>query len=138
MNAPCHISIFVRDLEESKRFYCDKLGFQLRRELPTSIHVDFWGNQIVLHESHDYQAEVFQRQVEGDEFVVPHFGVIVTRVQFEELVMRLRSLSIQFFGEPRNRFKGKAYEQYVAFIKDPSGNALEFKCFVNRQPKDWC
>lgn len=33
--------------------------------------------------------------------------------------------------EPYLRFEGLSGEQYTMFFADPSGNALEFKAFVN-------
>jgi extradiol dioxygenase family protein len=45
------------------------------------------------------------------------------------LVVRLRTAQVQFLIEPRVRFSGKAGEQGVLFIRDPSENTLEFKSF---------
>ena len=41
------------------------------------------------------------------------------------------SKNIEFLIKPTIRFKGKEGEQSILFIKDPSGNVLEFKSFKN-------
>ena len=45
------------------------------------------------------------------------------------LADRLRRRGIEFVIEPYLRFEGKAGEQGTFFIRDPSGNHLEFKTF---------
>ena len=40
---------------------------------------------------------------------------------------------VDFFIKPHTRFKGKPGEQATFFIKDPSGNALEFKSFKDKE-----
>jgi len=44
----------------------------------------------------------------------------------------LRSCGIKFVIEPHVRFEGQVGEQATMFFLDPSGNALEFKAFRDR------
>ncbi|MDP6276444.1 MAG: glyoxalase, partial [Candidatus Marinimicrobia bacterium] len=44
---------------------------------------------------------------------------------------KLSAANVDFVIEPRTRFKGNAGEQSTMFLKDPSGNTLEFKAFQN-------
>jgi uncharacterized protein len=46
---------------------------------------------------------------------------------FEALVERFTSHDIQFVIPPHTRFEGMPGEQKTMFLKDPSGNNLEFK-----------
>ena len=39
--------------------------------------------------------------------------------------------NVEFVNEPYIRFEGEVLEQETMFIKDPSGNILEFKTMVN-------
>ena len=39
--------------------------------------------------------------------------------------------NVEFVNKPYVRFKGDELEQETMFIKDPSGNILEFKTMVN-------
>ena len=63
---------------------------------------------------------------------VPHFGVILSPAQFEELAGRVKGAGVPFIIEPYVRFKGEPGEQSTMFFLDPSGNALEFKAFADR------
>jgi extradiol dioxygenase family protein len=51
--------------------------------------------------------------------------------QWRELADRLRKAGVEFVIEPYVRFRGEAGEQATLFIRDPSGNALEFKAFAD-------
>jgi extradiol dioxygenase family protein len=48
---------------------------------------------------------------------------------WETLAARLRGAGVKFVIEPYVRFAGLPGEQATMFVRDPSGNALEFKAF---------
>jgi uncharacterized protein len=48
---------------------------------------------------------------------------------FHELADRIRAAAIPFVIEPYLRFAGEPGEQWTMFLRDPAGNALEFKAF---------
>ena len=48
-----------------------------------------------------------------------------------EETARLVEADIDFVIEPTVRFRGKPGEQATMFLRDPSGNALEFKAFAD-------
>ena len=60
---------------------------------------------------------------------VRHFGVVLEWSVFPEIERRLREHGAEFVLEPYVRFEGKPGEQKTMFVRDPSGNALEFKTF---------
>ena len=62
---------------------------------------------------------------------MPHFGVILSFDQFDILAEHLKNKNQSFVIEPKIRFLGQPGEQRTMFLKDPSGNALEFKAFKN-------
>ena len=62
---------------------------------------------------------------------VPHFGVVLTMPQWEDLAARVTEAGIPFGIAPHVRFKGQPGEQATMFFLDPSGNALEFKAFAD-------
>jgi extradiol dioxygenase family protein len=70
--------------------------------------------------------------VDGHAVPAKHFGLILEWEQWEELAERLENEGIDFIIEPYIRFEGKPGEQATMFFKDPSGNALEFKAFRNK------
>jgi extradiol dioxygenase family protein len=51
--------------------------------------------------------------------------------EWEALAQRLRAAGTEFVIEPTIRFKGQPGEQATMFLRDPSGNALEFKAFAD-------
>ena len=48
---------------------------------------------------------------------------------WRDLAQRLTKANVAFLIPPEIRFEGLAGEQATFFIRDPSGNALEFKAF---------
>ena len=48
-----------------------------------------------------------------------------------KLYKKIKNSGIKFLIEPKKRFKNNLGEQGTFFIKDPSGNVLEFKSFKN-------
>ena len=62
---------------------------------------------------------------------VRHFGLILQRDEWDALAERLGAAGVDFIIEPRIRFRGRPGEQATMFVRDPSGNALEFKSFAS-------
>ncbi|MFW2405834.1 MAG: VOC family protein, partial [Gammaproteobacteria bacterium] len=60
---------------------------------------------------------------------VPHFGVVLNMEDWQRLADRLTSAGLEFVIAPHVRFRGQTGEQGTLFIRDPAGNALEFKGF---------
>ena len=58
---------------------------------------------------------------------VPHFGIHLSRKDFDTLKQRLKDNGTKYYDEPYLRFKGTKYEQETFFVKDPNENVLEIK-----------
>lgn len=129
--APFHLAIPVKDLEETRRFYNQTLGFAEGRSSEHWVDLDFFGHQLVLHVSDETEAKTIN-PVDGKAVPVPHFGVVLDWEDWHQFRDRLVEQSIQFIIEPYLRFVGEPGEQATLFFLDPSGNALEFKAFKNR------
>ena len=67
--------------------------------------------------------------VDGDQVPVPHFGAVLDWDDWESLGARLQAADYDFVIPPRVRFAGQVGEQGTFFVRDPAGNALEFKAF---------
>jgi hypothetical protein len=128
---PFHLAFSVHDLAEARRFYGDVMGCAEGRSSDQWIDFDFYGHQIVAHLDASVRAVATHNPVDGHDVPVPHFGVVLTMPQWEELAVRVRDAGIHFGIEPHIRFKGQVGEQATMFFCDPSGNALEFKAFAN-------
>ncbi len=132
MLTPFHLAIPVRDLEQARAFYGNLLGCSEGRSAARWVDFDFFGHQLVCHLADDGDARrgiEAGNPVDGDQVPVPHFGVVLEWRAWEALVSRLRTARVDFHIEPKIRFAGKAGEQAIFFICDPSGNTLEFKTF---------
>ncbi len=128
---PFHLAIPVDDLRVAREFYRDILGCTTGRESEHWIDFNFFGHQLVTHLSINKSVSDVVNIVDGDRVSVPHFGIILEKKVWDTMVQNLSELGVKFIIEPRTRFKGKAGEQSTLFIKDPSGNILEFKSFQN-------
>ncbi len=123
-----HLAFPVSDLRAARRFYVDVLGARVGRESDRWIDFDFFGHQITAHLSPPDDAPS-TNEVDGDQVPVRHFGVVLEWDAWQAWAERLRSNGVPFLIEPHVRFAGKVGEQATLFVRDPSGNALEFKAF---------
>mgnify|MGYP001443979768 FL=1 len=130
MKNPFHLAIPVNDLLKAADFYENILGCQRGRASDSWIDFNLFGHQLVCHFVEEANR-LNTNPVDGDEVPVPHFGVILSFDQFDELVRQLKQKNHIFIIEPKIRFAGQPGEQRTMFLKDPSGNALEFKAFKN-------
>ena len=130
MKNPFHLAIPVNDLVTAAEFYENTLGCQRGRSSDSWIDFNLFGHQLVCHFVEETNR-VNTNPVDGDEVPVPHFGVILSFNQFDTLVKQLKNKNQIFIIEPKVRFADKPGEQRTMFLKDPSGNALEFKAFKN-------
>ena len=126
---PFHLAIPVHDLEIAREFYGDILGCSTGRESENWIDFNFFGHQLVTHLDKSMNISDFTNKVDGDRVPVPHFGIILKKKDWDTLAKKLSAANVDFIIEPRTRFKDNTGEQSTMFIKDPSGNALEFKSF---------
>ena len=128
---PFHLAFPVRDLEETRGFYQDVLGCAIGRSSGTWVDFDLFGHQMSAHLQADTaDAAPGDGQVDGIAVPIPHFGVVLLMDRLAWPCRSPRSRSaIDWLERPMIRFKGEPGEQATLFIRDPSGNALEFKGF---------
>lgn len=130
---PFHLAIPVTSLEPSRTFYREILGCEEGRSSDHWVDFNFFGHQLVLHvKETSEETSGNTNPVDGKEVPIPHFGVVLSMEQFDAFANRLTKKGVTFIIEPYIRFLGKTGEQATMFFKDPSGNALEFKAFKNR------
>ena len=127
MSKPFHLAIPAGDLDIATSFYQNILGCKLgNREEGKWVDVDFWGNELTLHAS-DHKLDSERHDVDMGNVSVPHFGVHLSRKDFDTLKQRLKDNGTKYYDEPYLRFKGTKYEQETFFVKDPNENILEIK-----------
>ncbi len=131
MQNPFHYAFPVHDLGAARAFYGGVLGCPEGRSDRTWVDFNLYGHQIVAHLDPCTDAVQVRNAVDGHDVPVPHFGIVLSMAQWQELVGRLRAADVEFLIEPGIRFRGLIGEQATLFLLDPSGNALEFKAFAD-------
>jgi extradiol dioxygenase family protein len=121
----------VYDLDAARRFYAGLLGCRVGRSDTRWTDFDLYGHQITAHLVDAGASAGHVNQVDGERVPVPHFGIILDMDSWRDLAARLESLQADFIIAPTIRFRGQAGEQATLFLRDPSGNALEFKAFAD-------
>jgi extradiol dioxygenase family protein len=127
---PFHLAFPVRDIAEARAFWGGVIGCPEGRSAEDWVDFDFFGHQIVAHLTPNRQTEA-SNPVDGHDVPVPHFGVVLTMADWQELADRLTAGGTEFVIEPHVRFKGQPGEQATMFFRDPSGNAIEMKAFAD-------
>ena len=129
--SPFHLAIPVAELASARHFYGETLGCTEGRSAATWVDFDFFGHHLVVHLAHGAGegGSRSAKPVDGDHVPVPHFGVVLPLDDWQRLVDRLAARAVVFELAPRRRFVGQPGEQATVFLRDPSGNALEFKGF---------
>ena len=127
-SARFHLAFPVSDLQATRAFYSGLLGCRVGREADRWIDFDLGGHQITAHLA-PLSGDAGRNPVDGDAVPVPHFGLILPWEEWQRLARWLEEAGIEFVIRPRVRFAGQVGEQATMFLRDPSGNALEFKSF---------
>lgn len=129
MRPPFHLAFPVDDLAAARRFYAGVLGCGEGRSSEAWVDFDLHGHQIVAHLVPEHRGDRGNNPVDGHGVPVPHFGLVLDWTAWEALAARLRDAGHTFAIEPYVRFAGEVGEQGTFFVRDPAGNALEFKSF---------
>ncbi len=129
---PFHLAFPVRDLEETRAFYADRLGCEIGRSSESWVDFSLFGHQLSAHVRPNQTPSNGDGVVDGTAVPIPHFGVVLQMDDWQALADRLTGdATIDWIHKPMVRFKGQKGEQATMFLRDPSGNALEFKGFAS-------
>ena len=122
-NHPFHLSMFAKDLKETKHFYIDLLGAKLAHESHEHwINIEWFGHQLTFHEKPDMQTS------RPNDF---HWGFNLSLEDFNALVEKIEtSPELNFEMEPTKKGEGTDIERIKMYFKDPSGHLIEIKHFL--------
>ncbi|WP_420580412.1 VOC family protein [Reichenbachiella sp.] len=126
-----HYAFKVKDIDSTRKFYVDVLGCKEGRSTETWIDFEFFGHQLSAHISADIPPLDYCGKVDGINVPIPHFGCLLSSVDFQKVKQQLEGAQIEFLVKPQERYKGQKGEQLTMFVFDHSGNPLEFKSFKN-------
>ena len=126
-NTNCfHLAVPCGDLEKAKHFYNEILGCRLDNSAQEWAAIDFWGNELTLHAS-EHELKNERHDVDMGNVSVPHFGIHLSKKDFDALKTRIKEKEVKYYDEPYLRFRDTRYEQETFFIVDPNNNILEIK-----------
>jgi len=120
-----HVAVPCRDLDEAARWYSEVLGAQPVRILDDRVTFSFGGIlQLVCH--------LERRAVDSNPRAYPrHFGLTFLRAEdFSRLREHVEKLGVKLLVRPMVRFADSPHEHQSFMLVDPSGNVVEFKCYV--------
>jgi len=128
---PFHLAFPVYDIKKTINWYTTILDCSIGRQDEKWVDFNFFGHQISAHKINLKESQLATNPVDGHNIPSRHFGIVMDMKDWKILSKRLKNNNISFIIEPNIRFKGEKGEQATLFIKDPSGNVLEFKAFEN-------
>lgn len=130
IGGPFHLAFPVHDLASTRAFYGEVLGCAMGRSAPTWQDFDFFGHQLSAHVTPGATA-AGEGSVGGEAVPIPHFGIVLDMPTWRALAKRVEAAGTAFLRAPNLRFAGEPGEQGTFFLRDPSGNAIEFKGFAS-------
>jgi len=120
-----HVAVPCRDLEEAARWYAEVLGAQPVRKLKDRVTFSFGGVlQLVCH--------LERRAIVHNPRAYPrHHGLTFLRMEdFARMRDHVLKSGVKFLVRPTLRFANTAHEHQTFMVADPTGNVVEFKCYV--------
>ena len=128
---PFHLALPTKNLKETQRFYTTVLNCTIGRQDRHWIDFNFYGHQLVFHENNDIDLQSMTNSVDQKTVTVPHFGLILTRPDWDSCAGQLQEKKVHFIMEPSIRFEKTNGEQATLFFLDNNGYAIELKAFAN-------
>ena len=134
-----HLAIPAGSLSITIPFYIETLGCTLGpNEIGKWQDIDFWGNELTLHESTPRLVKGHDRErhdVEMGQVCVPHFGIHLDWEIYNQVKGSVLK-TVGFLDEPYIRFEGQVTKQETFFVEDPNSNVLEIKSLQGTYYKD--
>jgi len=128
-----HLAIEAGELSETIKFYTDILGCMTDMEEKGKwIDIDFWGNELTLHQSKPRQRDCLDRHrhhVDMGDVMVPHLGIHLKWDDYIRVKSNVKA-AVGFLDDPYIRFEGTEYQQETFFCEDPNFNVLEIKSMM--------
>ena len=104
-----HLAVPAGDIPTALKFYKDILGCKTgNQEEGHWIDVDFWGNELTLHQTETRQNRE-RHHVDMGDVCVPHFGVHLDEDVFQNVKKRIEASDIDYLDKPYRRFKGTEF-----------------------------
>jgi len=113
-----HITIRVNEIDRSRDFYENILGFELVRQMGQSMAVYRVGKEdtiVIVEAETSYDPN-------SRDFRMDHFGFYLdSNEKVDEMARYFRENEVTILSGPANRKRGR-----FVFVADPDGNMIEF------------
>ncbi len=129
MKSPFHLSIPCYDINETREFYVDRLGFEEGRSTEGWIDINMNGNQLTFLKALRWRFPDKYYQFEGHVLPAFHFGILLNEEQWNEKLDQCARMGLND-EEPLTFLKGTKGEHRSFFVEDPNEYVVEFKCFT--------
>jgi lactoylglutathione lyase len=106
----CVVGVYVRDIQQAKEFYCDKLGFEITREY----------GDCILQLKNEGVTFIIEK-IEGDFPIEPCITIGVPTNDLEKEMATLRKSGVTFIHDTPQQFP----EGIFAACQDAEGNLVE-------------
>lgn len=123
-----HVSLPCNNIETTRKFYTQELGFSLGREAHNWIDVNIFGNQITFAQSPDSVISTKYYSLDGKRLPIFHLGIILPHEKWYAELEKFENKPYLEI-EPTVYMQDNVGEHDSFFIKDPNGYCLEFKTF---------
>ncbi|MDB4986062.1 MAG: Glyoxalase/bleomycin resistance protein/dioxygenase [Myxococcaceae bacterium] len=117
-----HLSLVTADLDGQREFYVELLGCRQARVGADFEDFDFFGHQLTFH----HRSASLELP-----YALFHFGAIISWSEFDRVAARLLAAPTRFVIEPQTQGAHGAEERRKMVFLDPSGYAVELKCYVD-------
>ena len=124
MSARFHLSFCVADLESTRAFYGGLLECPQGTVHRNAVDFSFFGHQLTCHVDPARVRGADIHTLDGN-----HFGAIIDPAEFHRLAGRFKAASVSFIVPPEVQRAGTPSERWKMIVADPSGNAIELKCY---------
>ena len=134
-----HYFIRANDLEATKNFYCDVLGFEVMPR-PDFPFPGYWlgaGGKICVHmgpagipNEEMYYLGTTKKSAKDNSGVVDHIAFLCDKPG--DFIRRLKAKNLEY--KPRSL---PAFDLYQIFINDPNGLCIELNFYGMKNVTDW-
>ncbi len=125
-----HLALPCVNVNKTRNFYVDMLGATIGRSAVKWTDVNLHNNQITFTECGPFKFECKSYNFNGDILPSFHFGIILEKKEWNDVLERLKSKKYDIVSEVKF-LENKTGEHQSFFVKDPNDYTVEFKCFAN-------
>ncbi len=118
MNHPFHLSIGVRSIDDSVKFFTEVLSGKVTHQEPAYVNLELFGHQITLKPNEAISPDL-------PDF---HFGFNMSLDTFNQISERVLSTAPEFvYMQPKIVDADTSMERKKMYLKCPTGYVIELK-----------